>query len=171
MLKKINHKKSYYLVGDFNINLLNFEKHQGTNNFIDKLSSHGIYPLIDRPTRITLESFTLIDNIYTNELKQCKSGVLINDISDHLPIFMILSNHYYLKRNKQHYLFKRSITENNLIEFQNNLSAYNWNAVTQCRDVNLAYNRFIAVIKENFDQSCPLKKVNRKKETKSAMVK
>ena len=106
LLQKFNHKKSYYLLGDFNINLLNFEKHQGTNNFIDKLGSHGIFPLINRPTRITLESFRLIDNIYTNELKPNKSGVLINDLSDHLPIFMILSNHFYLKRNKHQYIFK-----------------------------------------------------------------
>ena len=47
-----------------------------------------LYPLIDKPSRITQYSATLIDNIFTNELtNQIISGLLINDISDHLPIF------------------------------------------------------------------------------------
>ena len=50
--------------------------------------SLGLYPLIDKPTRITDFSATLIDNIFTNELHHnITSGILFNDISDHLPIF------------------------------------------------------------------------------------
>ena len=52
--------------------------------------SLGLYPLIDKPTRITAYSATLIDNIFTNELgSTISSGLIINDISDHLPIFAI----------------------------------------------------------------------------------
>ena len=43
-----------------------------------------------RPTRITKESATIIDNIFTNELQRItSSGIIINDMSDHLPIFQI----------------------------------------------------------------------------------
>ena len=58
-----------YLCGDFNINLLNSESHNGTKDFIEMLYSLGLYPLIDRPSRITSNSATLIDNIFTNELQ------------------------------------------------------------------------------------------------------
>ena len=52
--------------------------------------SIGLYPLIDKLSRITQYSATLIDNIFTNELtNQIISGLLINDISDHLPIFYL----------------------------------------------------------------------------------
>ena len=52
--------------------------------------SLGLYPLIDKPTRITDHSATLIDNIFTNELdSKINSGLLISDISDHLPIFAV----------------------------------------------------------------------------------
>ena len=54
---------SVFLVGDFNINLLNYETHTGTRNFIDTLFSYSIRPLVTQPTRITLESSTLIDYI------------------------------------------------------------------------------------------------------------
>ena len=79
-----------FLCGDFNINLLNQDMHKGTNDFIDQLYSLGLYPLIDRPSRITTSSATLIDNIFTNQ-SNCDTcnGLLINDISDHLPVFSI----------------------------------------------------------------------------------
>ena len=41
----------------------------------------------NKPTRITAYSSTLIDNIFTNDLDyKHKSGIVITDISDHLPI-------------------------------------------------------------------------------------
>ena len=49
-----------------------------------------MFPLIDRPSRITEYSATLIDNIFSNNLNEQKSnGLLKNDISDHLPVFSI----------------------------------------------------------------------------------
>ena len=50
------------------------------------------FPLITRPTRITERRASLIDNIFTNDpLSQSVSGLFINDISDHLPIFSLIS--------------------------------------------------------------------------------
>ena len=36
---------------------------------------------------ISSQSATLIDNIFTNNFQPSKSGIFINDISDHLPVF------------------------------------------------------------------------------------
>ena len=53
------------------------------------LFSLGIYPLIDKPSQITDSSATLIVTIFTNELNSnITSGLLINDISDHLLYFV-----------------------------------------------------------------------------------
>ena len=50
--------------------------------------SLGLYPLIDRPSRINNHSSTLIDNSYTNAKEYNNvSGILVNDITDHLPSF------------------------------------------------------------------------------------
>ena len=51
-------------------------------------------PTITRPTRITSESATLIDNIYVsgNRLEYLRSGILVADISDHFPIFVFTGN-------------------------------------------------------------------------------
>ena len=60
------HGKLVYLMGDFNINLLNEDVQMQTQDFLNILSSYCLYPSITKPTRITVNSATLIDNIFTN---------------------------------------------------------------------------------------------------------
>ena len=90
-----NTSKTIFVCGDFNIYLLknnNKGNNKGTQHCVEVLFSLGIYPLIDKPSRITDSNATLIDNIFTNELNSyITSGLLINDISDHLPVFCVCS--------------------------------------------------------------------------------
>ena len=55
-----------YLAGDFNMNLLDKNSHPKTGQFYNLLLAYGLIPLITRPTRCSLQSHTLIDNIFTN---------------------------------------------------------------------------------------------------------
>ena len=80
------------LADDFNVHLLN-QSHFDTGNFINMLFSYSVLPEMKAPTRYSDSSMTLIDNNFTN--KSCNShvsGVILNDISDHLPIFYITGN-------------------------------------------------------------------------------
>ena len=81
-------------MADWNIDLMKHQSHDKTGEFLDIMFSRSFFPLISRPTRITSNSATLIDNICTNDPNNCSaSGLLFTDISDHLPIFTILSDH------------------------------------------------------------------------------
>ena len=51
-------------MGDFNINLLNYDSDKDTTNFVDTIYALSFYPTINTPTQITATSKTLIDNIY-----------------------------------------------------------------------------------------------------------
>ena len=42
-----------FLLGDFNVNLLHYNEHNQTNEFLDFLGSNSFKPLILQPTRIT----------------------------------------------------------------------------------------------------------------------
>ena len=65
ILDKISKEKKYcIMMGDFNINLLNFETHLPTDDFINTLGSYFFLPQILQPTRVTDHSATLIDNIF-----------------------------------------------------------------------------------------------------------
>ena len=86
-------QKSIFLLGDFNVNLLNYNEHNQTNEFFDSLASTSFIPLILQPTRITSHSNTLIDNIFSNVIDpDIISGNLTATISDHLPQFVIIPN-------------------------------------------------------------------------------
>ena len=54
-------QKCIFLLGDFNVNLWNYNEHNQTNEFLDSLASNSFIPLILQPTRITSHSNTLID--------------------------------------------------------------------------------------------------------------
>jgi exonuclease III len=92
MDKISNEKKNCILMGDFNINLLNYESHPPTDEFINNLGVFCFQPHVLQPTRITDHTATLIDNIYFNSIEHyCISGNLVCDISDHLPNFLFIN--------------------------------------------------------------------------------
>ena len=77
-------------MGDFNLDLLRHEQHAITGEFVELMFSHLLYNMITKPTRITSNTTSLIDNIFTNNVT-CLSvnGLIVNDLSDHLSIFAI----------------------------------------------------------------------------------
>ena len=52
------------IMGDYNINLLNVHTHIPTADFIDIMYSYSFFPIITKPTRVTGNTATLIDNIF-----------------------------------------------------------------------------------------------------------
>ena len=61
-------KKVCYLLGDYNLDLLKSDSHAMTGEYLDLLSSHSFLPMINRPTRVTANTATIIDNIFTNNV-------------------------------------------------------------------------------------------------------
>ena len=72
-----------FIIGDFNINILNHNLNTIITYFIGAIFSLGLHPLIDKSTRISDHSHSLIDNIYCNK----KSSYFKRHISDHFMIF------------------------------------------------------------------------------------
>ena len=80
--------KNVILLGDFNINLLNYDTCHETSAFLDSMCSSSLFPYITQPTRITPTSKILIDNIFFNfHSPDLISGNLTAALSDHLPQF------------------------------------------------------------------------------------
>ena len=87
IIKKEN--KKIILTGDFNFNLLKFEKNKEANEILEILTINWLSPETLGPSRITgHEKPSLIDNILINfHDQQCSSGNFIERISEHLPNF------------------------------------------------------------------------------------
>ena len=67
LLDNISKKqKLIFLVGDFNVKLLNYNGHNQKKEFLNSLAFNSLIPLILQLTGITIHSNTLIDNIFSN---------------------------------------------------------------------------------------------------------
>ena len=90
ILQKFNRhikKKLFYIVGDFNQDLIKYETNTTCQNLVDTATSHGLVQLVSRPTRLTEYTYTLIDHVYTNNLENTLSCKIVTlDLSDHLAI-------------------------------------------------------------------------------------
>ena len=70
ILQKVQKEnKSLIMMGDFNINLVNYDSHPETNDFINLMVSHYLLPHILHPARVTDHSATIINNIFFNTLE------------------------------------------------------------------------------------------------------
>lgn len=138
-LSSLNQK--VYLVGDFNCDLIRFKDHPKTLEFIDKLFSCGFIQLINHPTRISQNRATLIDHCWTNYISnEYKSGILTMYLSDHFPIFHILSSK---KKRLIPKTFKyRDYSTDNINSFKSLLSQLSFADVMQENDANLSYDLF-----------------------------
>lgn len=159
-------QKVTFLCGDYNIDLLNPNKLTPIEKFMDAMYSRSLYPTITKPSRITVHSATLIDNIFTNNLiDNIESGLLLNDISDHLPVFAIYSGAPRLaERNEM--IERRLRTVDNLNKFRNELSAQNWRKVYEAEEVDYAYDSFLQTFLMLYDRCCPIQQ-SRKRANRS----
>ena len=152
-------RKSMFICGDFNIDLMKYETHNGTKRFLDCMYGLGFYPLIDRPSRITTHSCTLIDNIFTNQINySIRSGLLMNDITDHLPIFA-LCNYEIENKKSDPVKYVRNLKNENVSLLIESLSQEMWNNVLQSDDVNVAYINFIETFSKLYNLHCPVKRL------------
>ena len=123
-------------MGDFNINLLDHNLSPPVENFINQMISKNFLPIINRLTRVTPHSCTLIDNIICNRVDKVESsGVITTNISDHYPVFARITILYSLDRNFQPYL---KIQYQSTIEFfqmrTNQTLKINYKILTEIQD-------------------------------------
>lgn len=81
---------------------------------------------------------------------------MVNDISDHLPIFTIVAITYNNNiHNKEYY--KRLRTEKEIKILVKDLLAEDWNTVYQSTDTDYAYKHFLKIFMNLYNKKCPLK--------------
>ena len=144
-------------MGDFNLDLLKYNVHEKTTDFVDNIISHGFLPTIHKPTRVTTESATIIDHIYVNyATHKSKSGIIITDVSDHFGIF------YLEEKSSKHIsnemIEKRIYSERNIIKFRDHLRENNFRNVLETECAENSYNNFIDTFKSTFDKAFPVTK-------------
>ena len=165
VLEKIdNENKICYFLGDFNLNLFEIHSDQHVNSFIELFFSYSFVPLITKATRITPSSATLIDNVFVNDINRVfRSGILMSDISDHLPIFLICKSNQRINSNVQQTYYKRDMSHSNIDKFRNTLAAHCWESVLRKDSCDSAYEVFLSEFNLMYNSCIPLKEMRSKK--------
>ena len=144
---------------DQNFNYANIENHEPTRNLLDSFISSGFIPTITKPTRITHNTSTLIDNLYI-KIKQpgeLISGILNIDISDHLPIFTFIGTKKCTKKAPK-YIVCRPMDEEKFININNDLNNIDW-AIIDNLDIDDAYNLMVSKILNALNSHAPEKTI------------
>ena len=132
------------ITGDMNLDLLKYESHSHTSDYLDLMLSHKLLPRILRPTRIKHQSASLIDHIFTKG-ENVLSGILLTEIAgsygytDHLPSFCIIPIKTLSKPNKIVFSYSFFTTEGHK-KRKDGLRSENWLDIYTKNDPNRIYN-------------------------------
>ena len=127
---------------------------------MDILHGHSFISLINRPTRVTQQSATLIDNIFTNcylNIENTFQCIIYTDITDHFPIVHV---DYEMKEiNADTYVVQRNLSQKNQIEFRNDMGSLDWGSVFNETDTQAAFGRFHGILLKLYNKHFPKRSV------------
>ena len=119
--------KCVFLMGDFNIDITEamLTTNRIVNDFHNLFLSYHFYNLINKPTRVSENKSSIIDNIYTTASKTLVNGIFKTDFSD--SIFCVTDLTKPLAKNKT--VIKREFNANNIRKFNETLNQTDWGLV------------------------------------------
>ncbi|MBY0581213.1 MAG: endonuclease/exonuclease/phosphatase family protein, partial [Rickettsiales bacterium] len=159
LIEKTRQEKKYiYIVGDFNLDCFEYSKNQNIKHFYNNLFNIGTIPIINRPTRVTTHSSSLIDNILTTDYfnKSLKKGIIKTDVSDHFPIFFSIKSDYRINKGGRVMIKKRVFNNNNLKSFKNQFLYEDWSHISFNDNINVIYDTFIRTFFKIYDTNFPV---------------
>ena len=147
--------QTIYLAGDLNVDLM--LTNQSSDILLDLLEDLILCPTTAYPTRITNNSATLIDGIFTNSVQEHISGIFVTDVSDHLMPFLVCKGQEPATEQKETY---RRIGEEEIKHLKLFLKNEDWNQLDLVED-GKKYERFSEIFSDTFNLLCPEKEKSR----------
>ena len=162
ILQELKSNKAYknsdlLVCSDFNIDLLNYDRHQPTADYVDFQVGLGLLPLITKPTRKYQTSATLIDHIFaTTTDHKIKSGVLEDsDLSDHFGTFYLEDRQ--VPDRGESTTWTRRITKANTRNFIDLATSVDWDVYEKEQDDQRYYQVVLEKIETMVNTAFPLK--------------
>ena len=143
------------ILGDLNLNLLNLNDSH-TVDLLNNMQSLSYRPLINKPTRSTMNSATCINHIWTNNSSNHISGVFeYIQITDHNPIFASV------KLNSSNLVEHKTFRNNSLqnlsrLDYEMSLFTNRFYSQFNNNNVNESIYNFEHAFYQSYDQCCPI---------------
>ena len=160
--------KKCLVFGDFNLDLLKYRNSSHVQRFVNTNFENNFFSLINRPTRVSSHSATVIDHIWCNFVEEpnFRSGIILTDISDH---FATLAKICSLKMgpSSPKVLTLRDWTNLDNGNFYNIFSSNISQDIYSNSDfdVDEALDDLVGIIRTTLDSACPLIQKRIKKRT------
>ena len=155
------------MVGDTNLNLIDYETNIKVKNRLDLLFQKNFIPVINKLTRVSRNNATIIDHINTNHFlnNDMHSGIIAADISDYFPIFLISKDLMLESSNEPIHVTKREINYKSIVYSKTLLSIVDWKHVLSENSPNNAYNEFIRIFLGLYNETFPKQKIKVKRKS------
>ena len=157
------------LLRDFNADLLKYDKDFNVSDFLDTMYSNLFLPQIACPTCVTVNSQTLIDNIFSNNyISSFTSGNLVTTLSDHNAQFLLTEFQTKQLGNEKTRMFRVVIKiENNKNLVNTHLEGIDWATELQVNHNNadLSSELFLKKTEQLLNFWTPLQRVSNKKKS------
>ena len=147
---------------DHNLDLLKSHIHEPTNSFVEKLLDLGLLPVTTRPTRITKNTATLIDNIVLDckHRENVESYVAIDNTSDHLPCIAVLKN-ILVNKNTKIKIKSRDVRDKRVESLKEELQKIDWKSLVNIdtnkdTKLNKTVEQIHSRLREEIERCCPL---------------
>ena len=145
IIKILKENKKCYIMGDYNINLMNYDVHAATAEFTDVMYANSFVPLINRQTKITESSATLIDNILATIWMVWKMVFNAYWLQILVIILQLFTSMKKVKKNIQEnevMAIKGTHSSENRNLFHEGLSNMEWNSIYVNNDTQGAFTEF-----------------------------
>ena len=156
----IKEKHSTVIIGtDQNFDYLQLNSNRHVESLLNTFVTSGMFPTINKPTRTTNTSSTIIDNIYIKgkALNTCFAAILYSHISDHNPIMTCFGSKVKCTRKPLTFT-TRPIHEHGISLITNDLVSIDWNYLKML-NANEAYESFTNKLNGIIETHCPQKTV------------
>ena len=156
VIKVVKENKELYICGDFNFDLVKIDSDYNTQHFFNLLCSYGFLPHILQPTRVTENTATVIDNIFSNNIKDNIScGNILLTLSEHFSQFLSVKREKIdLKKVN---IYQREYSTFSSESFRD-VSIQNWNYSHD--NVHDSFIDFYTKLEGSVNRHAPLKKLS-----------
>ena len=161
LICKISKEKNELILGmDHNLDLLKSAEHTMTQNFLNSLLDNDMLPTIMRPTRITHNMATLIDNIFVSSklYMDFESALILNDMFDHIPVLTLWKQTKFTDKTSLEFK-SRNLNEAKLSQIWEKLFEIDWIAVLNSNSCDENFSIFCNKLSTVMDSISPEKTV------------
>ena len=124
----------------------------------------GVVPEINKPTRVTRYTATVIDHMLTNSIIkiEIKSAIIKADISDHFPILFATKVKPDVNIKTEQHILKRNISDQSIKKFKQKFRDVTWDDIKIFDSVIHSYDRFLQIFLSPYNECFPKIKIKLK---------